>query len=333
MKIVVALGGNAFLRRGESTSIQAQRINVRRAARALAGLAAEHTLVVTHGNGPQIGLLARQAADAHAIPYPLDVLGAETEGMIGYLLEQELANELGHERVATLLTRTVVRADDPAFRAPTRFIGPVYDQKTAERLAAERSWKIARDGNGNAWRRVVPSLEPTEIVELSAIAHLSGAGFLVICAGGGGVPVQRTTAGTLEGVEGMVDKDLAAATLAQCLGADCLMMLTDVPAVFDLWGTTGARRIRAAHPDKLADYHFAPGSMGPKVEAARRFAFHTGGRAYIGALDDARELLHCGVGTCVSTDISGVVFDEPADVASLPPGTRVAPGASPVLGA
>jgi len=308
MKIVVALGGSAFLRRGEPATLETQRSNVRRAARALAALAAEHTLVVTHGNGPQIGLLAAQAADAHAKPYPLDVLGAETEGMSGYLLEQELANELGHDRVATLLTRTIVRSGDPAFCEPTKFIGPAYDKEDAEHRAAEHGWKIAQDGA--SWRRLVRSPEPLEIVELAAIAHLSSAGFTVICAGGGGVPVQRTAAGKLEGVEGVIDKDLASATLARCLGADCLMLLTDVPAVFDGWGTTNARRIRAAHPDALGSHRFAPGSMGPKVEAARRFAVHTGGRAYIGSLDEARELLSCGVGTCVSTDVSGVSLSD-----------------------
>jgi carbamate kinase len=314
MKIVVALGSCAFLRRGESATVETLRFNVRRAARSLAALAGEHTLVVTHGNGPQVGMLASLATDAHAKPYPLDVLGAETEGMIGYLLEQELSNKLGHDRVATLLTRTIVRNDDPAFREPGKFIGPFYDKEDAERLAAEHGWRIARDGA--CWRRVVPSPEPMDIVELAAIAHLSSAGFTVICAGGGGVPVQRTEADTLEGVEAVIDKDLASATLARCLGADCLMLLTDVPAVFDGWGTANARRICAVHPDALGDYRFPPGSMGPKVEAARRFALHTGGRAYIGSLDEARELLNCSTGTCVTTDVSGVSFADAQEKAA-----------------
>ena len=307
MRIVIAIGGNAFLGRGEPATLETQRYNVRRAARSLAALANEHTLIVTHGNGPQIGMLALLAADAHAVPYPLDMLGAETEGMIGYLLEQELANELGTDRVATLLTRTVVSLDDPAFQHPTKFIGPVYPQAEAELLAAHRGWRIARDGQN--WRRIVPSPEPTNIVELPAISHLSSGGFLVICAGGGGVPVHRTNNGKLEGAEGVVDKDLASALLARCLGADCLMLLTDVPAVFDGWGSATARRIRSVHPDALAGFEFPAGSMGPKVEAARRFAVHTGGAAYIGALGDAAALLTCDAGTRVSTDMSGIRFE------------------------
>lgn len=307
MRIVVALGGNAFLGRGEPPTLETQRFNVRRAARALSELTKKHTLIVTHGNGPQIGLLALLAADAHAVPYPLDVLGAETEGMIGYLLEQELANALGHDRVATLLTRTVVSRDDPAFLQPTKFIGPLYPKSEAERLAAQFGWRIALDGH--SWRRVVPSPEPTQIVELAAISQLAGAGFTVICAGGGGVPVHRNTTGKLEGIEGVVDKDLASALLARCLGADCLMMLTDVPAVFDSWGTAKARRIRSVHPDALGDFKFPAGSMGPKVEAARRFAVYTGGAAYIGALGDAVALLTCDAGTRISTDLAGVRFE------------------------
>ena len=311
MKIVVALGGNAFLGRGEPSTFETQRYNIRRAAHSLAKLARCHQLIITHGNGPQIGMLSLLAADAHADPYPMDVLGAETEGMIGYLLEQELANELPVVRVATLLTRTIVRSDDPAFRNPTKFVGPIYGHADAERLAVQRRWKIARDGQG--WRRVVPSPEPTEIVELAAINHLAAAGFMVICAGGGGVPVHRTASGKLEGIEGVVDKDLAAALLGHCLGADCLMLLTDVPAVFDGWGTCKAQRIRYAHPDALGEFVFPAGSMGAKVVAARRFATHTGGRAYIGAIADADALLECKSGTCVSLDVGGISYEPGTD--------------------
>ena len=306
MKIVVALGGNAFLGRGEPPTLETQRYNVRRAARALATLARCHTLILTHGNGPQIGMLALLAADAHTAPYPLDVLGAETEGMIGYLLEQELSNELPEARVVTLLTRTIVRSDDPALLKPTKFVGPMYAQAEAEKMAARHGWTIARDGQG--WRRVVPSPEPTDIVELAAVNHLCGAGFLVVCAGGGGVPVHRTEDNRLEGIEGVVDKDLASALLATRVGADCLMLLTDVPAVFDGWGSDKARRIRSAHPEALAEFNFPAGSMGPKVEAARRFAMHTGGPAHIGALGDAASLLECHKGTRVSVDVGGVEF-------------------------
>ncbi len=307
MKIVVALGGNAFLRRGEPTTVETQRYNVRRAAHALAALAKEHTLVVTHGNGPQVGLLAMQAAAAGSAPYPLDVLGAETEGQIGYLLEQELGNALATCKVATLLTRTEVRRDDPAFDEPTKVIGPVFRKEDAERLAAARGWKVAADGQ--CWRRVVASPEPMGIVEIGAIEQLQRGGFIVICAGGGGIPVARGARGELEGVECVIDKDLVAALLARCLGADRLLLLTDVPAVFEGWGGAQARRIRAAHPDALAEHAFPPGSMAPKVEAARRFALHTGGRAHIGALEDAVAIFAGTAGTCISTDISGMRID------------------------
>ena len=311
MKIVVALGGTAFMGRGEPATFETQRYNIRRAAHSLAKLARRHRLIITHGNGPQIGMLSLLATDAHAEPYPMDVLGAETDGMIGYLLEQELANELPEARVATLLTRTIVRTDDPAFQNPSKFVGPMYGRADAERLAKQRGWKIARDGQG--WRRVVPSPKPTEIVELAAVNHLAAAGFTVICAGGGGVPVHRTASGKLEGIEGVVDKDLAAALLATCLGADCLMLLTDVPAVFDGWGTNKARRIRSAHPDALGEFVFPAGSMGSKVEAARRFATHTGGRAYIGAIADADALLEWKSGTCVSVDVGGISYEPATD--------------------
>lgn len=307
MRIVAALGGNALLRRGEPLTIETQRYNAQRAAKALARIAREHTLIVTHGNGPQVGLLALQGLDAKAAAYPLDVLGAESEGMIGYLLEQELANALDSRKVATLLTRTEVRRSDPAFAKPAKFIGPIYRREDAERLAAERGWNIAADGQ--FWRRVVPSPEPIDIVELPAIEHLSGGGFLVICAGGGGVPVCRSAAGTMEGIEGVIDKDLAAALLARRVGADRLLLLTDVPAVFDGWGTARARAIRHAHPDALAAFHFPASSMGTKVEAARRFALHGGGAACIGSLNDAYGLLAGWAGTRVCTDVGGISFE------------------------
>lgn len=307
MKIVVALGGSALLKRGEPPTLATHHYNVRRAARALAALAAGHRLVVTHGNGPQVGLLALQAAEATGTPPPLDLLGAQTEGLIGYLLEQELGNALATRDLATLLTRTEVRADDPAFRVPAKFIGPVYTQAQASQIAAQRNWRFAPDGS--CWRRVVASPEPVDVVEIDAIEHLQRAGFIVICAGGGGIPVVRTATGLFEGTEAVIDKDLVAALLARRLGADCLLLLTDVPAVFDGWGSAKARRIRAAHPDALADYSFPPGSMGPKVEAARRFAQLTGGRAHIGALEDAAALLQGTTGTCISSDVGGIALD------------------------
>lgn len=308
MKIVIALGGNALLRRGEPTTVEAQRYNAHRAARAIAKLARKHRIIVTHGNGPQVGLLAAQEATTHAGGgAPLDVVGAETEGMIGYLLEQELGNALQTRNVVTVLTRTEVRPDDPAFARPTKLVGPVYPHDVAQKLSAQYGWPIAPDGP--SWRRVVPSPEPLDILELPAISHLHDNGFLVVCAGGGGIPVRRLPDGTYQGVEGVIDKDLVAAQLARRVGADALLLLTDVPAVFDGWGGPNVRRIRAVHPDALAGFDFPAGSMGPKVEAARRFALQGEGNACIGALEDAADLLSGKKGTCVSTDVSGITFD------------------------
>jgi carbamate kinase len=299
VRIVAALGGNALLRRGEPLEAEVQRGNAVTAVRALAPLAREHELVVTHGNGPQVGLLALQAAaDRTVQPYPLDVLGAESEGMIGYLLEQELRNALPDRDVATLLTQVVVAAEDPAFARPTKPIGPVYDEEEARRLAAERGWSVAPDGAH--WRRVVPSPQPVEIVELQTIRLLVDAGVLVVCAGGGGIPVMQDGGGALRGVEAVIDKDLAAALLAELMGADVLLLLTDVPSVVSGFGSPGATPIGETTPGELRGLLFAPGSMGPKVEAACRFVERTGGRAAIGALDAAGELVTRHAGTQVT---------------------------------
>jgi carbamate kinase len=300
-RVVVALGGNALLRRGEPLDAEVQRANIKQAAASIAELAAEATVVVTHGNGPQVGMLALESAADQQLsrPYPLDVLGAETEGMIGYLLEQELHNQLPGRHVATLLTQTVVSLDDPAFAAPTKPIGPVYDELTAKRFAVERGWAVRRDGAH--WRRVVASPEPLDIVELEAIRILVTTGVLVICCGGGGIPVAERAGGGLTGVEAVVDKDLAAAVLAEALDADALLLLTDVPSVVRDWGTPAATPIRSATPSTLRRQDFAAGSMGPKVDAACRFVERTGGIAAIGQLTDAVELLYGAAGTRVST--------------------------------
>ena len=298
MRIVVALGGNALLRRGEPADAQAQRRNVTIAVDALAELARSHEVVVTHGNGPQVGLLALQGdAYSQVAPYPLDVLGAESEGMIGYLLDQELVNALGARPVATLLTQVIVDRDDPAFAEPTKFIGPVYSEAEARQLADARGWSIAQDGEH--WRRVVPSPEPRSIVELSTIRLLVEAGVLVVCVGGGGIPVVVDRDGRLHGIEGVVDKDLSAALLAEGLGADALLMLTDVPAVEVGWGTPRARRLGDVSAAELSGMSFPAGSMGPKVRAACRFAERTGGLAAIGSLAEASEILEGHSGTRV----------------------------------
>ena len=296
MRIVIALGGNALLRRGERADADTQRMNVEAAARAIADVAREHEVILTHGNGPQVGLLALQAEAYRDVPaYPLDVLGAESEGMIGYVLEQALRNELPGREIATLLTQVAVDPDDPAFSRPTKPIGPVYAPSTAARLAAERGWTVAADGD--RMRRVVPSPEPEEILELSTIRLLVDAGVLVVCAGGGGIPVVVTAGVQVRGVEAVIDKDLAAALLAWKLEADVLVMLTDVDGVYEGWGTPDARRIDRTTPDTARAMTLAAGSMGPKVEAARRFVERTGGRSAIGRLQDAAALVEGRAGT------------------------------------
>lgn len=299
MRVVAALGGNALLRRGQPLTAENQRANIAIAARALLPIALEHDLVLTHGNGPQVGLLALQNAAYHPDElYPLDILDAETEGMIGYLLEQELGNLLPPGRaLATLLTRIEVDRADPAFAAPSKPIGPVYARAEAERLAAEKGWAIAPDGSH--WRRVVPSPDPQRILEIGVVELLVREGVLVVCAGGGGIPVAPDADGHLAGVEAVIDKDLAGALLARALHADVFLMLTDVDAVYADWGAPDARPIHHASPEALRARRFAAGSMGPKVEAACRFAEATGGRAVIGALSDALAMLEGRAGTTV----------------------------------
>ena len=300
MRIVAALGGNALLKRGEPLSAAAQRENVAQAAAQLAALAAAgHSLIVTHGNGPQVGLLALQAeAGPPASAQPLDDLDAESEGWIGYALEQELANALppGTE-IATLLTRIEVHADDPAFAHPSKPIGPVYDEEMAKRLAAQRGWQVAPDGK--FWRRVVPSPAPVAVLNEASIVRLAAAGTLVICAGGGGIPVARDAAGKWRGAEAVIDKDAASALLAIQLKADIFMMLTDVDAVYQDYGTPSQHPLRQATPGELAGDEFAAGSMGPKVAAACRFARETGHPAAIGRLQDAPAILAGQAGTRV----------------------------------
>ena len=299
MRIVAALGGNALLERGEPPEAGIQEAHVVRAVRALAPLAAGHDLVTTHGNGPQVGMLALESADDPAISrsYPFDVLGAQTQGMIGYWLVQALQNALPGRQVACLVSRTLVRADDPAFAHPAKFVGPVYDRGQARALAATEHWDIRRDGA--RWRRVVPSPEPAKLLDLPAIRLLLGGGAIVVCAGGGGVPVVALDGG-LRGVEAVVDKDLTASLLARQLNADALLLLTDVAAVQDGYGTPRARPIRRATSAELRRRDFPAGSMGPKIDAVCRFVEATGKPAAIGRLGDAAALLAGEAGTLVS---------------------------------
>lgn len=298
-RVVVALGGNALLRRGEPVSASTQRDNIRRAATALARLMAEgHQLVVTHGNGPQVGLLALQGEAAGQSGFPLDVLGAETEGMIGYVLQQELDNaHPAPARFATLLTQVEVDPRDAAFGAPDKPVGPVYSEAQARALQQQRGWAVAPDGQ--AWRRVVPSPRPLRILEIEVIRLLVEQGVTVICAGGGGIPVVRRADGTHIGVEAVIDKDHASGLLAAELQADAFLMLTDVPAVFADWGRPDQRALDDVTPQALAAMDFAAGSMGPKVRAACDFVNRTGGLAGIGALDDASAILARRAGTRV----------------------------------
>ncbi|MEV0414913.1 carbamate kinase [Streptomyces sp. NPDC050448] len=305
MRIVVALGGNALLHRGERPDADIQQANIDRVATALAALAHENELVVTHGNGPQIGLLAVESAADPALsaPYPLHLLGAQTQGMIGSLLACTMHDVLPGHRIATLVTHTIVRADDPAFDRPTKFVGQIYPKDAAKSLARERGWHIAQDTGG--WRRVVPSPVPERIVETDTIHDLLNGGTLVVCAGGGGVPVtaDRDT-GALTGVEAVIDKDLTAALLAEDLKADFLLILTDVPNVYEGYGTPEQRPILDATPDELRRCGFPDGSMGPKAEAAARFVERTGGLAAIGALDAAYEIVHGTSGTLIRPDLA-----------------------------
>ncbi|MGP1256582.1 MAG: carbamate kinase [Kiloniellales bacterium] len=310
MRVVVALGGNALLRRGQALTAENQRENVRVAAEALAPIAEEHQLVISHGNGPQVGLLALQgAAYKPEEVYPLDVLGAETEGMIGYMIEQEMGNLLPAETpFATILTMIEVDPADPAFEDPTKFIGPVYEEAEARRLAAEKNWSIKPDGD--KWRRVVPSPLPKRIFEIRPITWLLEHNSIVICAGGGGIPTVYDSARKLHGVEAVIDKDFASELLARDLGADLFIMATDADAVYVGWGTPEAKAIKRISPGAARSYDFPAGSMGPKVEAACQFAERTGKAAAIGALADLRKIVKGTAGTTVTKDTKETIWHQ-----------------------
>ena len=308
MRIVIALGGNALLRRGEALSAENQLENVRLAAKQMAKVQPGNELVIAHGNGPQVGLLALQgAAYTEVETYPLDVLGAQTEGMIGYMIEQEMGNLLPQEvPFATILTQVEVDKADPAFQSPSKPIGPVYSHEDAQRLAKEKGWHIAPDGD--KYRRVVPSPRPQRIFEIRPVQWLLERGTVVICAGGGGIPTYYDHNGHLRGVEAVIDKDLCSALLAEQLQADLLVIATDVAAAYIDWGKPGEKAIAAAHPQALRDLSFPAGSMGPKIQAACEFAEKTGKTAVIGALSDIEAIVRGEAGTRVSTEVEGVHY-------------------------
>ncbi|SEG84242.1 carbamate kinase [Nonomuraea solani] len=300
MRVIVALGGNAVLKRGQSPDADGQMANVRTAVKTLARLAGEHELVITHGNGPQVGMLALQSAadPSLARPYPFDTLGAQTQGMIGYWMQQALQNALPGRQVLAMVTQTLVSAVDPAFEQPSKFVGRLYEQEEAGKLAAEYGWTIRPDGPH--WRRVVPSPAPRRIVETRMIRKMVREGVVVVCAGGGGIPVVRDERGRLTGVEAVVDKDLTTSMLAEALECDAFLSLTDVPRVMRDFGTPHQSEIGHATPHELRALEFPAGSMGPKVEAACRFVETTGDMAAIGRLDEAERILDGSAGTIIT---------------------------------
>ena len=297
MRIVIALGGNALLRRGEKMTANNQRENIRIAARALAPIIEEHEVVISHGNGPQVGLLSLQSAAYKEVEeYPLDILGAQTQGMIGYMIEQELGNLLPIGKpIASILTMVEIDPEDPAFSNPTKPIGPVYSEKEARQLAENKGWDIKQDGE--YWRRVVPSPEPHRIFELRPIHWLLEKGTVVICAGGGGIPTSYVKKGKLEGVEVVIDKDRASSLLAFELDADLLIMATDTDGVYTDWGGDSQEIISKTTPEEIGQYTFDKGSMGPKVEAACTFVERSGQRAVIGSLNDLKKMVDNLAGT------------------------------------
>ncbi len=293
--VVVALGGNALLRRGEPLEAETQRQNIATAAQTIAAIAEEYNVVLVHGNGPQVGLLALQGLEYKKVnPYPLDVLGSETQGMIGYMLMQELKNILPKKDVTCMLTQMTVDPKDPAFADPTKPIGPIYEEAEAREMAEKYQWTIKPDGKH--FRRVVPSPLPTGIVEDDAISALIERDHLVICTGGGGIPVKMEE-GKLVGVEAVIDKDMSAAFLARQLEADALLILTDAEAVFLDWGKPTQHALSKTTPEELAKYEFDAGSMGPKIDASCEFVKQGGKLVGIGSLQDGLRILKGEAGT------------------------------------
>ncbi|MCK8073821.1 carbamate kinase [Vibrio sp. 1CM23M] len=298
--VVVALGGNALLRRGEPLEADVQRRNIETAVKTISEIAKVYNVVLVHGNGPQVGLLALQGLEYKKVnPYPLDVLGSETQGMIGYMLMQEFKNYLPNRNISCMLTQMTVDPNDPAFADPTKPIGPIYEEAEARELAEKFHWIVKPDGQH--FRRVVPSPRPTGIVEHEAITQLIDAGHLVICTGGGGIPVKKEN-GKLVGVEAVIDKDMSAAFLAKQLDADALLILTDADAVYLDWGKPTQHALRSTTPSELAQFEFDAGSMGPKIEASCEFIQQGGKVVGIGALEDGLQILQGQAGTNITRD-------------------------------
>jgi carbamate kinase len=308
MRVVVALGGNALLQRGQALNAENQRDNIRVAVKQLAAVHENNQLVIAHGNGPQVGLLALMDAAYTAVdPYPLDVLGAETVGMIGYMIEQELGNIIPFDdHIITVLTQILVDQKDPAFEHPTKPVGPIYSKEEAERLKKDKGWAIAPDGDN--FRRVVPSPLPQRIIEMDVIKTLVDSGVVVICAGGGGIPTAYDDDKKLFGIEAVIDKDLASGLLSNELDADMFVMLTDVASVYVDFGTENQKAIKAAHPDALEKMDFAAGSMGPKVLGACQFARETGNKSAVGQLSDLTKIITGDAGTTISNDVDGIEY-------------------------
>ncbi|MEZ9177532.1 carbamate kinase [Vibrio kanaloae] len=296
--VVVALGGNALLRRGEPLEADVQRRNIETAVKTISEIAKVYNVVLVHGNGPQVGLLALQGLEYKKVnPYPLDILGSETQGMIGYMLMQEFKNYLPNRNISCMLTQMTVDPNDPAFADPTKPIGPIYEEAEARELAEKFHWIVKPDGQH--FRRVVPSPRPTGIVEHEAITQLIDAGHLVICTGGGGIPVKKEN-GKLVGVEAVIDKDMSAAFLAKQLDADALLILTDADAVYLDWGKPTQHALRSTTPSELAKFEFDAGSMGPKIEASCEFIQQGGKVVGIGALEDGLQILQGQAGTNIT---------------------------------
>jgi carbamate kinase len=297
-----------LLQRGQPLTAENQRGNIRVAVKQLAAVHKNNQLVIAHGNGPQVGLLALMDAAYTAVdPYPLDVLGAETVGMIGYMIEQELGNIIPfHDHIITVLTQVLVDQKDPAFEHPTKPVGPIYSKEEAERLKKDKGWAIAPDGDN--FRRVVPSPLPQRIIEIEVIKTLVDSGVVVICAGGGGIPTAYDDDKKLFGIEAVIDKDLASGLLSKELGAEMFVMLTDVASVYVDFGTENQKAIKAAHPDVLEKMDFAAGSMGPKVLGACQFVRETGNQSAVGQLSDLTRIITGDAGTTISNDVDGIEY-------------------------